>query len=416
MKRAILMLLSLILLASCAGDGPGDNRNITFQPLRFTATNSKTINIEELASYQAAAGIYSAALLTGNTDNDAVAPISIYSTLSMLAVGAEGDTLAQLLGALHISDKQQLTSLGQRIMNNLEDDSIQYVNSFWLNNGAKINQDYLDVLQQCYGAASENIDFSTSDSILQIHQWVSDNTNGWISPMLLDNPDRIMAIANACSVSSPWDGIVFKPNDITRQSFTTEGGATQSVDMLNARYRVLSWEGEGFTAISIPLQNSANMIFVLPDPGTRVDELLAPTNDKPAMTSLFNLDFGLEADYQEWNISIPRFDITGQYRLRDAMGKLGVNNAFDGEKADFTAMTACSPEEQPVWADDIFHGARLQLNEFGICESDPDNSLQPPGADFSIAKNQHFILDRPFIFGVEYLGLPLIAGVMRQAE
>ena len=102
------------------------------------------------------------------------------------------------------------------------------------------------------------------------------------------------------------------------------------------------------------------MWFLLPDEGVTPEELLS---DSEAM------DFLLTSEKFGWenqkivivHKSIPKFDVSSQFDLRDGLQALGVTDVFDPVLSDFTPMTA--DETIPVAVSEISHAARVVIDE-----------------------------------------------------
>ena len=80
------------------------------------------------------------------------------------------------------------------------------------------------------------------------------------------------------------------------------------------------------------------MWFLLPEEGVSVDELLS---DAQAM------DFLLSQDRNEWkdrknawvNLSVPKFDVSSLFWLKDGLQALGVTDVFHAHTSDFSPIT-----------------------------------------------------------------------------
>lgn len=80
--------------------------------------------------------------------NILLSPLSIYLALSMLANGAEGDTLSQIENALGLT-LQELNSYCYYIINSMKDrekSTLNSSNSLWINKdyNVEVNDDYLE--------------------------------------------------------------------------------------------------------------------------------------------------------------------------------------------------------------------------------------------------------------------------------
>ncbi|MGE3805297.1 MAG: serpin family protein [Gemmataceae bacterium] len=94
-------------------------------------------------------------------------------------------------------------------------------------------------------------------------------------------------------------------------------------------------------------------------------------------------------------ISLPRFSVRGRYRLNQALTALGMGDAFERDRADFSGMV--NPQTLSLFLDEVVHEAAVQVNEKGTV-----------GAAMSYAKGKDkggafdppvtFRADHPFLF------------------
>src|SRR5699024_7324165 len=59
---------------------------------------------------------------------------------------------------------------------------------------------------------------------------------------------------------------------------------------------------------------------------------------------------------------LPKFSLTEEYELNDALIRLGMEKAFDHEHANFSNMTT---SDDPLWIDFVQHKTFLEVNEQG---------------------------------------------------
>ncbi|MBP5733437.1 MAG: serpin family protein, partial [Lachnospiraceae bacterium] len=100
-----------------------------------------------------------------------------------------------------------------------------------------------------------------------------------------------------------------------------------------------------------------SMIFILPDEGVSVYDLLS---DKQVMEYL---EKGYDYENKKGvilDIAIPRFDVSSDSDLSEGLKKLGVTDAFNRSKADFSPV---SDESDGIWVNKVEHGVRVITDE-----------------------------------------------------
>ena len=93
-------------------------------------------------------------------------------------------------------------------------------------------------------------------------------------------------------------------------------------------------------------------------------------------------------------VGLPKFKLTQSWALGDILKKMGLIQAFDMEKADFTNIAKRENTGENLFIQSVVHKAFVEVNEEGT------EAAAATGISFgatSAAPNS-FIVDRPFIF------------------
>jgi RNA polymerase sigma factor (sigma-70 family) len=108
------------------------------------------------------------------------------------AEGAAGETQAELLKLLAVSDIKELSgqcgSLYSQLYENESDSQFRIANSLWIaarqSNGRKIHwqKDYLNTLVKDFYASLFLVDFQEANTYQYMTEWVSDQTGGLLTP------------------------------------------------------------------------------------------------------------------------------------------------------------------------------------------------------------------------------------------
>jgi serpin B len=163
-------------------------------------------------------------------------------------------------------------------------------------------------------------------------------------------------------------------------------------------------KGEGYTRSSLSLKNSGSMIFILPDKGVSVDELLS-TKEKVAL--LFN---GEEKDAGKVIFQIPKFSFGSNLDLNGTLKAMGITSAFEGN-ADFTGIT-----DDVAFISGVEQQTHIAIDEKGV-EAAAFTKIDYAGSAPSNGKVAKMILDKPFIFAIKaYDGTILFVGVVNNPK
>lgn len=111
--------------------------------------------------------------INNTEDNVLVAPYSLQQTLGMLANGAKGETLDEIIGALHtgaaavggLNDFYKTVSAG--LVGADKKVSLTLANAAWIAKGYTPCSDFASALKDSYNAETTSIDFSSRDALPQ---------------------------------------------------------------------------------------------------------------------------------------------------------------------------------------------------------------------------------------------------------
>ena len=93
--------------------------------------------------------------------------------------------------------------------------------------------------------------------------------------------------------------------------------------------------------------------------------IILPKENSSIFTLINNIDTNLIAKYssgftlQKVNISIPKFSFTSEFKLKEVLSKMGMPDAFDFEKANFSGMS------RGICIKQVIHKAYIDVNEKG---------------------------------------------------
>jgi serine protease inhibitor len=150
------------------------------------------------------------------------------------------------------------------------------------------------------------------------------------------------------------------------------------------------YEDRQLQMAALPYKGGVSMYVVLPSAGNRVGEF-------PQRVSSGSWESLIaKSKLMEGTIQLPRFKLEYDAQLKSALTALGMERAFDENRAEFEAVQTDRP---PVWIDQVNHRAMAEVNEagteaaavttvFAVCRSSKPRKAE---RRFSL------IADRPFL-------------------
>jgi len=220
--------------------------------------------------------------------------------------------------------------------------------------GGVISPNYLATAKANYAAEI----FRNAD-IAAVNNWVSRKTEGKIDKILdkLD-PDAAAVLLNAVYFKAPWRD-PFDSKLTRAASFAISPSQRVQVQMMHRDGLYSMVTEPGFAAIRIPYTEAQlSMVIVLPD---RIDGLPDIIGRLDGLT-LRGLLARLKRPARRVDLRMPRFKTEFAVSLKDHLRALGMVQAFEGAKANFSGMTGGS---SGVHIQDVMHKAVIETAEEG---------------------------------------------------
>jgi serine protease inhibitor len=328
-----------------------------------------------------------------------ISPSSIAFALTMTYNGAAGDTRTAMAKVLELQGltpdqiNQANAALREGLLNPDPQVQLAIANSLWAKRGVEFDPNFTATNRQYFGAELQTLDFSSSRAADTINAWVSRNTQDKIRE-IVRRPlpgTAVLFLINAVYFKGRWTN-VFEESATKDGPFTLLDGRTKAVPLMSRSGEYPYAETGAFQAISLPYgRRRVSMCILLPAKTSSLAQLcqtLTPENWDAWLSQLHS---------REGTIKLPRFRTECDFKLNDSLKALGMADAFDPARADFTAM---SPQAPPLWIDEVKHKTFVEVNELGT-EAAAATSVgmamsakMPPAAPFVM------VVDRPFLCAI----------------
>ena len=237
---------------------------------------------------------------------------------------------------------------------------LHIANSLWPHNKYPFLKEYLELAKSIYRTEIIPVDYETNpeSARLKINSWVKRETKGKIKNIISDplNPSTRLILANTIYFKGEWISR-FKKSATAEMPFHPNRNETIEVPMMHRTNDLNYREDKILQILELPYAgNELSMVILLP---REID-------------GLQNLEEILTVDsLREWSknlseskvaVYIPRFEITYQFDLKKVLIAMGMTDAFDMDKANFSGM-----DGNPNWSYINFavHKAFVAVNEKG---------------------------------------------------
>ncbi len=338
--------------------------------------------------------------------NRFLSPFSISCALAMTYGGARGDTAAQIAKAVQFKlPPRELHPAFHRLiaeLNHQKDSApdpkaarsveLLTANALWTQSGERILPDFQKLIEKNYEGGLIPVDFRKEpDAARQyINHWVEEQTKGRIKDLLKPqhiDARTVLILTNAIYFkalwASPFSAQLTRPGD-----FQVRAGEKVQAQLMNLTGRFRYAEDSTAQALELPYQGgNLSMVVVLPRAGDGLAALeasLSPAKLEGWVNTL---------SQRRVQVILPRFKLTAECELKDALSSLGMPAAFSGGEADFSGMNG----SRDLAISAVVHKAFVEVDEKGT-EAAAATGVVMARASLALGPPLVFRADHPFLF------------------
>ena len=405
---ALAPAIALASLAACGSDDPAapatPGQEVRSAIPRDTAPD---VPAEDQAALVAGATDFAVRLhhqVAAEPGNLVYSPLSMSTALSMLYVGARGNTETQMAAALGFTLPQDRLHPAQNwldleLSSRSEVDTsatgghpfkLSIVNKLWAQDGFELVPAFLDTLAASYDAGVQLLDFAASpeSARLAINAWVAEKTEERIKDLLVPgtiSPLTRVVLTNAVYFFASWS-VPFEESHTVDGTFHPLEGLPVTVPMMNKWDEEATYaKGDGYELVQMDyLGHQVAMTLLVPDPGHFEDVEAGLTG--ASLQAMFD-----ELHSASVHIGMPRFQIDLALDLVPVLSALGMTDAFADGRADFSGIDGTT--DLVVTA--VAHKAFIKVDEKGTEATAATAIVAGPTAS---PEPVSITIDRPFLF------------------
>jgi len=270
-------------------------------------------------------------------------PLSVTYALGMLNNGANGNTQKQINDVLGFgnSGADSINAFCYKLINtapNLDSlTKILIANTIFVNKNETLKELFVRKANLYYKADAKSRDFHDANTLDEINQWASDNTEQLIQKVLKEDefsPLAISYLLNAIYFKGTWAHKFDKDKTVDESFFLAGGqGSVKSVPMMQMTSIFDYAQNDQYEALCLPYGNgSFRMTILLP---------VIPQGqngyDVPAVPSLATWNqLNSSMTKADYTVKLPRFETDSEANLIPIMESLGMTDAFESGTADFS--------------------------------------------------------------------------------
>lgn len=408
-KRILAVVLVLVITLSLALSGCGGEA----KNLSDGIASDKTVEINDISLRSEDYSDFAARLLfdcfeAEGKGNTLVSPLSVALALAMTAEGANGETLEEIESVLGM-DIEELREFAYSYMNAESDPQLSIANSLWVNNteGFRVNKDFLEINADYHKADIFEATFS-SKTVEEINAWVSDKTDGMLDSIIDTLGEQsVMCLVNALLFDAKWHE-PYSEHQVDEGYFVTEEKVSQPAEFLfNMEGTYL--EDEKATGF-LKYYEGFDYAFVamLPNEGISVEEYVMSLNGEKIEQLLKN------KENCSVSTRLPKFESDFSSSLNDVLINMGMEKAFDVEKADFSKLGEIPNGN--IYIGNVAHKTKISVTEQGT-KAGAATAVIMYGAG-APQDPKEVVLDRPFVYMIMDMekDIPIFIGTLMSVE
>ena len=305
--------------------------------------------------------------------------------------------------------------------NNLPDEKkekLYLANSIWFRDDPtlKVHDSFLETNKKFYDSEIYKTPFDDT-TVDDINSWVNQNTRSMI-PKLLNHGDLdekndvkpMMTLINTLYFEAEWDKI-YEDFQVYDDKFTNFKGEENDIKLMSSMEQYYYDLGDADAFRKYYKNKNYSFVGILP----KENDIESYVDNLDADKLLEGLSEYEDPESVELYVKIPKFKYNYESKLKDVLIDLGMGDAFDDYKADFSKINDLSVDNAAnLYIGDVLHKTRIEMAEKGtkaaavtavmmIAASAPQPQTK---------KEIHIDLDRPFVYMIlDKNDVPVFIGV-----
>jgi serpin B len=342
-------------------------------------------------------------LLNAENENLVFSPYSLATCLSMVYLGARGETASQMAKTLHLEiDRKSIaktsSELTQSFMLKKKEENayqLNVANALWLDQGTFLLADFRYAIEEQFKAKLSLLNFAQpSNALASINNWVSQQTQEKIPQLLTEkdiNPLTRLILTNALYFQGTW-AQPFDQKITQNANFHPTPDTTSTVKMMAQTLSTPYYENELIQAVALPFIGMANssgrlaFVILLPKSADNFSSMYQELSD--SFESWIS-----SMKYQRVELKIPKFNLANRYDLNEPLEALGMQDAFDSD-ANFIGIDGM----RDLFLNKVIHQTFFDLDENGITAAASTAASMSLKSSLPQEPSISMNVDHPFLF------------------
>lgn len=327
--------------------------------------------------------------------NVVISPVSIVDSMTLLYVGAAGDTKKTMAYALGLDANLSPAEIAAQVKIRRDEPArrnhtkLENATALFGNKSVSFKNSFVEISKKYFSTDIRTVDFASADAVKTMNDWVKVKTRGKISQIVetLNSRDDV-CFCNAVYFKASWRK-GFQKTSTSRGTFYLDSSRQKSVMMMRAADSFNYKETADFQAVKLEYKGARRCMYVfLPKEGTSLQSLETRLYGRfwPRWKEGFSPSQGL--------FQMPRFRVQDQHSLQQELSQAGLRMIFDERKADFAQMIQGRAKYR---MGNVLHKTLIDVDEEGTEVA----AIAAAGPTVPANKSFQFTVDRPFLIIVE---------------
>ncbi|KAM4841069.1 serpin B8-like isoform 1-T2 [Thomomys bottae] len=324
-------------------------------------------------------------------------PISVFSSMSMVFLGTRGNTATQMSQALCLERAEDVHRGFQLFLSDVnktdEENLLRMANRIFGEETCDFLSSFKESCQKFYQAGLEELSFvkESEDCRKHINAWVSEKTEGKISELL--GPGSVgsqtkMVLVNAVYFKGKWKEQFDRKHTRDMLFKTKQEKKTVKMMFKKAKFKMGDIPELHSQVLELPYAGEdLSMIILLPDSDTDL-EVVEEALTYEKLKAWISPDNLTQSKVQ---VFLPRLKMEENYELKSSLQRLGITDAFEETKADFSGMSS----KKNVPLSKVAHKCFVEVNEEGTEAAGATAVIRNTR---SVRIEPTFCADHPFLF------------------
>ncbi len=340
---------------------------------------------------------------TFNGKNIMISPFSILSAMAMTENGAANNTLKQMEEVFQM-DKNVMNKYFKTYYEKKKDENLFIANSIWIKDAPDliVEDQFIQENKEYYHSEIYKEDFS-GKTLKNINNWVYEKTDEMIEDILEEiHKDAVMYLVNAICFKDKWEK-EYLESQVFEAEFTLENGEKKPITMMRSEEEVYLEDESAKGMIKYYKDRKYAFIALLPSENIKMKDYIDSLDAKKIQSLIEN------KQEEPIMVNLPKFKSAYSVKLQAVLKTMGITDAFDEEKADFSLL-GYSPEGN-IFISKVIHKTFIEVDEKGTKAAAA--TVVEMTKEEALFESKEISFDRPFIYMIYDVEneLPIFIGI-----